>query len=196
MSKVKCGLMVSVDNCVAGHNMTEAKPFGDFPVELLERWREQPEEHKAELASFVDAGAFIMGRNMFGPAGEEYDRSWRGWWGEEPPYHGPVFVLTHREREPLKMTGGTTFYFVTDGIESALRQAREAAGDRDVAIAGGANVANQYLAAGLVDELWLHVAPFVCGEGKRLFEGVGKLELEVLDMRSTPTVTHVRYGVK
>jgi dihydrofolate reductase len=197
MAKVKCGISVTVDNCVAGHGMTEEKPFGDFPHEdLLHKWMfADPAKNKAEREDLVDAGAFIMGRNMFGPRGAEYDKTWRGWWGEEPPYHAPVFVLTHTPREPVVMRGGTRFYFVTDGIESALRQARAAAGERDVAIAGGAQVVNQYLAAGLIDELWLHVVPFVFGDGKRLFEGVSRVNLKVLDVRSTPEVTHVRYGL-
>ncbi|HSX01517.1 MAG TPA: dihydrofolate reductase family protein, partial [Candidatus Saccharimonas sp.] len=185
MSKVKCGIAISVDNCVAGHNMTEEHPFGDMPQNWLHQWMfDEPKKHKAELDSLLDAGAFIMGRNMFGPSGGDYDTTWRGWWGEEPPYHGPVFVLTHRPRAAIPMQGGTTFYFVTDGIESALRQAREAAGERDVSIAGGANVVNQYLAAGLLDELWLHVVSKIYGDGKRLFEGTSMRELEVLDVRS------------
>lgn len=196
MGKVKCSVSVTVDNCMAGHGMTEERPFGDFPKELFEGWMfGEPEAHKAEREAIVDAGAFIMGRNMFGPRGAEYDKTWRGWWGDEPPYHAPVFVLTHTPREPIEMKGGTTFYFVTDGIESALRQARAAAGERDVAIAGGANVVNQYLAAGLIDELWLHVVPLVFGDGKRLFEGVKMRGLEVLEVRSTAEVMHVRYGV-
>ena len=102
MGKVKCGISVTVDNCVAGHGMTEAKPFGDFPRELLHRWMfDEPEQHKAERASLTDAGAFIIGRNMYGPKGEEYDKTWQGWWGDEPPYHAPVFVLTHKPREPV-----------------------------------------------------------------------------------------------
>jgi dihydrofolate reductase len=132
---------------------------------------------------------------MFGPSGKEYDQTWRGWWGDNPPYHAPVFVLTHAPREPVEMEGGTTYHFVTDGIESALRQARAAAGERDVAVMGGANVVNQYLAVGLLDELWLHIVPFVFGDGKRLFEGVSRVNLKVLGVRSTPEVTHVRYGV-
>src|SRR3712207_3873513 len=110
-----------------------------------------------------------MGRKMFGPA-REWDDSWRGWWGDDPPFHTPVFVLTHHEREPLPMDGGTTFHFVTEGIEAALEQARAAAGGRDVTIAGGASTANQYLAAGLLDELHLHIVPIVLGGGSRLLE--------------------------
>jgi len=198
MTKVKSSISVTADNCLAGHGMTEAKPFGDFPhEELLHGWMfADPAKHKYEREEIVNAGAFIMGRNMFGPRGAEYDRTWQGWWGEEPPYHGPVFVLTHREREPIELKGGTTFHFVTDGIESALKQARAAAGERDVSICGGAETVNQYLAAGLLDELWLHVVPYVFGDGKRLFEGVSRVGLKVLDVRSTPEVTHMRYGVK
>jgi dihydrofolate reductase len=130
-----------------------------------------PTLNASEIEAMTAAGAFIMGRNMFGPGRGTWDEEWEGWWGEEPPYHGPVFVLTHHERAPLTMKGGTTFTFVTDGIESALAQAREAAGDANIAIAGGAATVNQYLAARLLDELRLHVAPLLLGAGERLFEG-------------------------
>ena len=121
-------------------------------------------------------GAFIMGRKMFGGGDGPWDESWKGWWGEDPPYHAPVFVLTHHPREPLTMQGGTTFTFVTDGIESALEQARAAAGDEDVAIAGGASAVRQYLAAGLLDELQLHIAPIMLGAGERLLDDVGEAD--------------------
>ena len=124
-----------------------------------------------------------------------WDEQWKGWWGDDPPYHAPVFVLTHHPRESLTMQGGTTFTFVTDGIESALAQAREAAGDGDVAIAGGGATVNEYLAAGLIDELRLHVAPVVLGVGERLFDGVGDLDLERLDVSATDLVTHMTYRV-
>jgi len=140
-----------------------------------------------------------MGRRMFsgGSGPWEDDPNADAWWGDEPPFHVPVFVLTHHEREPLAKEGGTTFYFVTDGIESALEQARAAAGDEDVLVAGGAEAAQQYLKAGLLDEIMLHVSPVILGGGVRLFEGLGpddaKLELvEVIDSRA---VTHVRYRV-
>ena len=129
------------------------------------------------------AGAFVMGRNMFGPIRGEWDLGWTGWWGDEPPYHGPVFVLTHHARQPLTMQGGTTFTFVTDGIESALAQARAPAGDRDVAIAGGAATINQYLHAGHIDELRVHVAPVTIGAG----------ELEIVSARAASLVTHITY---
>jgi dihydrofolate reductase len=141
-------------------------------------------------------GAYIMGRNMFGPpAGGAWDESWRGWWGEEPPYRVPVFVLTHHPREPLEMKGGTTFSFVTDGIEAALERAREAAGDQDVLIAGGAKAIQQYLAAGLLDELHLHIVPVLLGGGERLLENVGDPTLEPVGVVASPAVTHVKYRV-
>ena len=196
MGKVTCGMAVSVDGYVAGPNQRADAPFGDGVGESLHRWMfEAAEENAAEIAALSSAGAFIMGRNMFGPGRGEWDLDWTGWWGEEPPYHAPVFVLTHHEREPVEMKGGTTFHFVTGGIAEALDRAREAAGDRDVAIAGGAATVNQYLAAGLVDELRLHVAPVVLGQGERLFEGVGRLELTPVEVRHTALVTHVRYAV-
>ena len=136
-----------------------------------------------------------MGRNMFGPGRGAWDEEWKGWWGDDPPYHAPVFVLTHHSRVPLQMEGGTTFHFVTDGIESALALAREAAGDADVAIAGGAATINRYLSAGLIDELRLHVAPMLLGAGERLFDGVGDLDLGRRDMSGTGLVTHLTYRI-
>jgi dihydrofolate reductase len=156
---------------------------------------EAAHENAPEIAAITAAGAYVMGRNMFGPDRREWDLDWKGWWGDEPPYHAPVFVLTHHPREPLEMEGGTTFRFVTDGIESALAQAREAAGGKDVAIAGGARTVNQYLAAGLIDELRLHVVPVILGAGERVLEGVGDTTLEPLQVRATPLVTHLRYRV-
>ena len=132
---------------------------------------------------------------MFGGGDGPWDESWQGWWGEDPPYHAPVFVLTHHPREPLTMQGGTTFTFVTDGIESTLEQARAAAGDLDVSIAGGASAVNQYLAAGLLDELHLHVVPVTLGAGERLLEDVGRLALEPIEVVASPAVTHLKYRV-
>jgi dihydrofolate reductase len=156
---------------------------------------ETPEENRAEVDQMTAAKAFIMGRNMFGPVRGEWDRQWNGWWGDDPPYHAPVFVLTHHAREPQPMDGGTTYYFVTDGIESALAQARAAAGDGDVAIQGGATTINQYLAAGLIAELRLHIVPLTLGVGTRLFEGVPPLRLEQVKSRAARLVTHVTYRV-
>ena len=144
----------------------------------------------------ANVGATIMGRNMFGPRrGPWGDPPWQGWWGDVPPFHTPVFVLTHHPREPLEMEGGTTFVFVTDGIDSAYERAKEAGGDRDVRIGGGASVIRQYLAAGLVDRFELHVVPVLLGDGERLFEGVADLGLEQVRAIEAPGVTHVTYRV-
>jgi dihydrofolate reductase len=195
-SKVFCHVSVSADGYVAGPGQSRDKPFGDGPVDRLHAWMfDTPEENRAERDHVVSAGAFVMGRNMFGPVRGEWDTDWTGWWGDEPPYHAPVFVLTHHPRERLTMRGGTTFTFVTDGIRSALDQARAAAGDRDVAIAGGAATVNQYLAAGLIDELHLHIAPVTVGAGERLFEGVPPLRLDILGARGASLTTHVSYRV-
>jgi dihydrofolate reductase len=186
---------MSIDGFVAGSNMTEEKPFGDIPPILLHRWQiEEPEKHTEEIHQLSKvAGAYIMGRNMFGPSGEAYDKSWKGWWGEEPPYHAPVFVLTHRPRTPIAMKGGTTFYFVTEGIAAAMEQAQKAAGDKPVAIAGGANTVNQFLAAGMIDEMWLHIAPCIVSSGARLFENVPRLEMDLLSSEGTGLATLVKY---
>lgn len=142
-----------------------------------------------------DIGAYVMGRNMFGGGDGPWDDTWRGWWGENPPFHVPVFVLTHHPREALSMQGGTTFTFVTEGIASALEQARAAAGEKDVAVSGGADIIQQYLAAGLLDELYLHIVPIILGAGERLLQGVGNPVLEPLDVVSSPAVTHIKYRV-
>jgi dihydrofolate reductase len=135
-----------------------------------------------------------MGRKMFGGSEGPWDETWTGWWGESPPFHTPVFVLTHHSRAPLSMQGGTTFTFI-DGIESALARARTAAGEDDVAIAGGASVVQQYLAAGLLDELYLHIVPIVLGAGERLLDGVGDPVLQPVKVIASPAVTHVKYRV-
>jgi dihydrofolate reductase len=197
MKKVICGISMSIDGFVAGSNLSEQKPFGDIPSDLLYAWRSnEPDKHQAEWTELIlVAGAYIMGRNMYGPPGESYDKSWKGWWGDNPPYHTPVYVLTHRSREPIQMEGGTTFVFVTDGIEEALKQAQKAAGDKPVSIGGGASVVNQFLAAGLIDELWLHIVPVIIGEGKRLFEHVPNLQMEPISISGTKLVTHIKYKI-
>jgi dihydrofolate reductase len=195
MGKVTCGMAMSVDGFTAGPNQRADAPFGDGVGESLHRWMfEAAEENAAEVEALSAAGAYIMGRNMFSPGRGEWDLDWTGWWGEEPLYHAPVYVLTHYEREPVEMKGGTTFHFVTGGITEALDRAQAAAGEKDVLIAGGAATVNQYLAAGLIDELNLHIAPVVLGQGERLFEGVGRLELTPVAARHTDLVTHVRYA--
>jgi dihydrofolate reductase len=166
-------------------------------------WREQQGLDGGERTADADVvdelvrgfGAYIMGRNMFGGGGGPWDETWTGWWGEDPPYHAPVFVLTHHPRDPLTMQGGTTFTFVTDGIESALEQARTAAGDKDVAIAGGATAVQQYLRAGLLDEVNLHIVPIILGSGERLLANIGDPTLEPVRVIASPAVTHVTYRV-
>jgi dihydrofolate reductase len=209
--ELKFEIAVSVDGFVAGPNQSEENPLGEGGEQLhewvvkLQVWREAHGRSGGEVnasseivaRSTQGIGAVIMGRNMFGggpgPWGED---PWTGWWGDDPPFHVPVFVLTEHEREPLEMQGGTTFHFVTDGIESALAQAREAAGGEDVKLAGGADAARQYLAAGLVDEMLLNVAPVLLGAGERLFENVGSdLGLEQVEVVAGPEAAHLRYRI-
>jgi dihydrofolate reductase len=198
-TKVTSGVGITLDGFTAGVNQSFDNPFGDnFDPDLLQRWMwAEPEKHKhkKEIDAILNAGAFIIGSNMFGPKDRRNKPEWKGWWGDNPPYHAPVFVLSHTKREPIKMEGGTTFFFVTDGIQSALSQAKKAAGNQDVKIMGGANTINQYLAAGLIDELWLHIAPVTIGAGTRLFEGVPGLKLEPMEISGTNVVTHIRYRV-
>ncbi len=202
MSKLRFEISISLDGYVAGPNQSEENPLGEGGEQLhewvvkLAAWRKSHGREGGEVnastplmeESLSGVGAVIMGRNMFGggpgPWGED---PWQGWWGEEPPFRVPVFVLTHHEREPLTL-GETTFTFVTDGIEAALEQAQEAAGDLDVTIGGGANVAQQYLSAGLVDQMQLNVPPILLGGGARLFEdGAGAgLGLEPIARRRHP----------
>lgn len=192
-------MTMSLDGFTAGHNQTFEKPFGDnFDSELLDRWMfEEPEKqkHKKEIEGILDAGAFIMGSNMFGPKDRRKKAEWKGWWGDNPPYHAPVFVLSHRARKSIEMEGGTTFIFVTDGIEAALSKAKEAAGEKDVRIMGGANTVNQYLAARLIDEMWLHIAPVTIGAGTRLFENIPPLNMEAISISGTEVVTHIKYRI-
>ena len=193
--RVTCDISVSADGFAAGPNQSLEHPLGEGG-ERLHRWMiEMPDENAAEIAAIVEAGAYIMGRNMFGPGRGEWDDEWTGWWGDEPPYHAPVFVLTHHPRAPLTMEGGTTFTFVTDGIESALEQAHAAAGEKSVAFAGGASTVRQYLAAGLIDELRLHTAPVVQVTGERLLAGLDDLTLEQVSSIDAELVTHVTYRV-
>ena len=198
--RVTCDLTISADGYSAGLNQTEERPFGDDGGDgrggALHAWMfDSAGESRAEADQTTDAKAFIMGRNMFGPVRGEWDREWNGWWGDNPPFHAPVFVLTHHAREPQPMDGGTTYYFVTGGIEPALAQARAAAGDGDVSVHGGASTINQYLAAGLIGELRLHIAPLTLGAGTRLFDGVPPLKLQQVKSRAATSVTHVTYRV-
>ncbi|WP_448615363.1 dihydrofolate reductase family protein [Modestobacter sp. URMC 112] len=200
MTRVTCDLTISADGYSAGHHQTEDRPFGDDGGDgsgaRLHAWMfDALDENRAEVDRMTSARAFVMGRNMFGPVRGGWDRQWAGWWGDDPPFHAPVFVLTHHPRDPQPMAGGTTFHFVTDGIGSALARARGAAGDGEVSVVGGATTVNQYLAAGLVDELRLHIAPLTLGAGTRLFDGVPPLDLEQLESRAASSVVHVTYRV-
>jgi dihydrofolate reductase len=209
MGKLKLNITMSIDGYVAGPNQSADQPLGVGGEELhdwlvpLRAFRESHGHEGGEVNASTpfaeeilgDAGATIMGRNMFGGGpGPWGDESWTGWWGDDPPYHNPVFVLTHHSREPVEMQGGTTFHFVTDGIESALEQARAAAGERDVSLAGGASVAQQYLAAGLLDEIVVSIVPNLLGGGAQLFDNVGSARLEQVESVEAPGVTHIRYA--
>jgi dihydrofolate reductase len=212
MAIVKCQISVSLDGYVAGPNQSEEHPLGeggealhDWVIELA-AWRQMHGREGGVVnastpvmeAGTANVGAVLMGRNMFGPVrGPWGEEDWRGWWGEEPPFHVPTFVLTHHAREPLEMEGGTTFHFVTEGVERAVEQAKEAAGERDVSIAGGASTIQQCLRAGLLDELLLNLVPIVLGDGARLLEGLGGLDasFECTRVIDAPEVTHLFYRV-
>jgi dihydrofolate reductase len=209
MSQVTCQISISLDGFAAGPDQSPDEPLGKGGERLhdwviaTESWRRQHGREGGERGDDSDVidevvegvGAYIMGRRMFGGGEGPWDETWTGWWGEDPPFHVPVFVLTHHAREPLPMEGGTTFNFVTDGIESALEQARAAAGEGDIAIAGGASAIQQYLRAGLLDELYLHIVPILLGSGERLLEDVGDSTLEPVKVVGSPAVTHVKYRV-
>jgi dihydrofolate reductase len=182
---------ISLDGFIAGPDQSLENPLGAGGP-ALHRWHfEQVEENQAEIDAICSAGAYIMGRNMFGPDRGDWDLDWTGWWGDDPPYHAPVFVLGHREREPVEMEGGTTFHFVTGGPEEALRLATEASGDGTISVCGGASTINQFLRAGHIDELRLHVAPVVLGSGESIYTDLKGLSFEVASSRSTSLVTHV-----
>jgi dihydrofolate reductase len=209
MSKVRvASFSVSIDGFGAGPQQDLTNPLGVrgtelhswfFPTEAFRKMTGQSGGSRGvdnEMAErgFENVGAWILGRNMFAPLrGPWLDDAWKGWWGEEPPYHTPVFVLTHHARQPLVMRGGTTFYFITDGIHSALTQAREAAVGKDVKIGGGVATIREYLQAGLIDELHLAVSPVFLGEGEHLFSGINLHQLGFVVSRrvSGEHATHV-----
>jgi dihydrofolate reductase len=209
MSKVTCQISISLDGFVAGPNQSLENPIGEGGMRLHQwlfetaSWREQHGEPGGARTVdsdvvdglFQDVGAYIMGRKMFGGGAGFWDPTWKGWWGDDPPYHVPVYVLTHHTREPLPMQGGTTFTFVTSGIGSALERARSAAGDKDIAIAGGAHTVQQFMAAGMLDELYLHIVPVILGIGERLLENVGDPTLQLVSVIASPAVTHVKYRI-
>jgi dihydrofolate reductase len=212
MSKLRFNITMSLDGFVAGPDQSEDNPLGVGGMELhqwlvpLAAFRKLHGDEGGEVSASTpvvegwleNVGATVMGRNMFGggpgPWGKE---PWNGWWGDEPPFHHPVYVLTHHAREPLQLQGGTTFHFVTDGIDSAFEQAREAAGGKDVSLGGGADVAQQYLAAGLIDEIEISVVPLLLGDGARLFDNLGdaRPRLEQVSAIEAPGVAHLKYRV-
>jgi dihydrofolate reductase len=212
MSKLICHQAISVDGFTAGPNQSLDNPIGEGGMRLHEwmfetaAWRrmqgmsggtEGPDSSIVEdIASSDQVGAHILGRNMFGGGHGDWDPAWKGWWGDNPPYHHATFVLTHHPRAPLPMQGGTTFYFVTDGIDSALRQAREAADGLDVQIGGGASTVQQYLRTGHLDELYLHIVPILLGKGERLLENVGEPRMTPVEVIASPAVTHIRYRIE
>jgi dihydrofolate reductase len=203
---------MSLDGFVAGPNQSVENPLGIGGMRLhewvfpLAAWRamqgpeggEVNESTRVVEESLANIGATVMGRNMFGghPGAWDPKNPWNGWWGVNPPFHHPVFVLTRYEREPLELEGGTTFTFVTSGIEAALEQARRAAGGKDVSLAGGAKAAQQYLAANLVDEMVISLAPTLLGSGERLFDGVGDdlHGLKLVRTVAAPNVTHLKFA--
>jgi dihydrofolate reductase len=210
MAKLRFQITMSLDGYVAGPDQSLDDPLGRGGMALHE-WafatRSFRAEHGGEggetgldddriAASTENIGATIMGRNMFGPVrGAWGDEEWRGWWGDDPPYHTPVFVLTHHPHEPLEMKGGTTFHFVTEGIETALERALDAAGGGDVALGGGASTVQQYLRARLVDEMEIHVVPLLLGGGERLFDNLdgGSTGYVCTGLVSSPAAAHFTY---
>ena len=209
MSLTICHQSISIDGYTAGPNQSLENPIGKGGMRLHEwmfstaawaRMQGLPPVPETPDSAIVDAlasndqvGAYVMGRNMFDAGRGEWDLSWKGWWGDNPPYHAPVFVLTHHPRDPVPMEGGTTFHFVTDGIEAALRQARDAAKGKDVQIAGGASTVRQVIRAGALDELNLHIVPIILGKGERLLENVGDPKMTPVTVVASPAVTHIKY---
>ena len=212
MSKLRCHISISADGFVAGPNQSEENPLGEGGERLhdwivpLAAWREAHDKQGGEVnastrifeESRENIGASVMGRNMFGPiGGGDWDEQWKGWWGDTPPFHHDVFVITHHPREPVEMAGDTTYHFVTDGIERALERAKESADGQDVMLLGGAEVINQYVAAGFLDVLELHIVPVLLGGGARLLDNLGGAEIELEQVRAVeaPGVTHIKYRV-
>jgi dihydrofolate reductase len=197
MPDTTCHMSISLDGFVAGPNQSMDNPLGERGKEI-HLWHLGDERATADNETAAGwlmrpRGAYVMGRNMFGPIRGDWDEEWDGWWGPEPPYHAPVFVLTHHEREPIEMEGGTSFHFVTDGFDSAYAQAQEVAGDGGVDIAGGASTVRQALAAGVIDELTLDIAPVLLGSGERIFDGDTSFGFEPVEVLHSPLATHIRY---
>jgi dihydrofolate reductase len=202
MSLVTCHVSISVDGFVAGPDQSLDNPLG-LGGPRLHQWHMGEPRNDADRRMteelMTPKGAYVMGRNMFGPIRGDWAEDWQGWWGEEPPYHAPVFVLTHYPHDPIELKGGTTFHFVTDGFDAAFAQAQAAAADSGagagVDIAGGASTVRQALAAGVINELILDVAPVLLGRGERIFDGSAEPSLEAIEVAASPYATHIRYRV-
>jgi dihydrofolate reductase len=209
MARLRVNIAMSLDGYVAGPDQSEENPLGKGGMQLhqwafeLAAFRERhgmeggdvnPSTAVVEEA-LENIGATVMGRNMFGGRGPWGDQPWDGWWGDDPPFHTPVFIVTHHPRGPVAMQGGTTFSFVTEGIESALAQAVEAAGGKDVSLGGGASIVRQYLKAGLIDDLQINLVPVLLGGGERLFDNIDGVRLEQVRAVEAPGVTHLAYRV-
>jgi dihydrofolate reductase len=198
MSFVTSHMSISLDGFVAGPDQSEDHPLGVDGIKL-HHWHLNDSQHPIDEAFtqrlLGPRGAYIMGRNMFGPVrGEWGDSDWRGWWGPEPPYHAPVFVLTHHPRDPIEMEGGTVFNFIGN-FDAALAAAAEEAGDRPIDVAGGASTVRQALQVGCLNELVLDVIPVVLGSGERIFDGVSELNAEPVEAATSPVATHIVYRI-
>src|SRR3954453_14843013 len=196
MTPTTCHLSISLAGFVAGPDQSGDNPLGVGGREV-HRWHLDEPFHEGDVrardALMRPRGAYVMGRNMFGPVRGPWDVDWRGWWGDEPPYHAPVFVLTHYPHDPIAMEGGTTFHFISEGFDVAFERAEAAAGALGVDIAGGASTVRQALRAGVVDELTLDIAPVLLGAGERLFDGVESFGFEPVEVLHSPLTTHIRY---
>ena len=199
MSRVTCHMSMSLDGFVAGPDQSLEAGLGVGGMQM-HQWHLPPNPtHPADVAATAELlrpmGAYVMGRNMFGPIRGPWSEDWRGWWGDEPPYHAPVFVLTHHERESVEMVGGTTFHFVTEGFDAALDRAKAVAGDMDVDIAGGASTVRQAFASGAIQDLYLDVTPVLLGRGESMFDGIPLVSLTQQDVTYSPDAIHVHYTV-
>ncbi|MDI9835057.1 dihydrofolate reductase family protein [Streptomyces sp. KAU_LT] len=197
MTDTTCHMSISLDGFAAGPDQSRDHPLGKRGLELHSWHIGDPRATEADETAtgwlMRPRGAYVMGRNMFGPIRGEWDEAWEGWWGPEPPYHAPVFVLTRYAHEPIEMEGGTTFHFVTEGFDAAYAQALEAADGKGVDIAGGASTVRQALNAGVIDELTLDIAPVLLGSGESLFDGVATFEFDPVEVLHSPLSTHIRY---
>jgi dihydrofolate reductase len=208
---VRFSITMSLDGFIAGPSPSLEEPLGVGGMQLhdwvfgLAAWRAPHGLEGGEVntstavveRTLENVGAYVMGRNMFGGGtGPWPEPAWNGWWGDDPPYHTPVFVVTHHAREPLPLEGGTTFFFVTDGVEAALQQAEAAANGKDVVLAGGASIVQQALRVGAVDVVGVSVAPVLLGSGTRLLDGLPQMQLELIEAVDAPGVAHLRYRVK